>query len=178
VEAEALDQRRVAGRAGDRHRRECGVSARRPPSVMVSVVPAATATPAISAENAPPLEVRLDADAQQQVTVGTGQRRVEELGLRPRDTACAPVVERHRRPDLLEVDVLVRVDDREAPRVEARLQVRRGQRGGAAAVVPPVERGDHDRLAQRRARGVSQRRHPGRVPAQEPCVGCRPPHRV
>ena len=156
LQPELLDERRVGGRAGHgrgarvRHVGEQG--AERHDEVHADV-PGQTDHEV--GERAPAV-VRLDADEDHRVAVGSGDRRVVEGVLGPLDPARQPLVERHRRSHRLEVHERLRVDVREARRVPLLDEVAGGHGCGLSAVVPAAKRRDHHGASQRRAFGKAQ----------------------
>ena len=83
----------------------------------------------------------------------------EELVLGPQDATGPVVVELHHRPHRSEVVELLGVDVDECDGPPRLAEATHRLRGGLAGIVPPLERGDDDRLVQRRVTRPAERTH-------------------
>ena len=149
LEAEALDELRVARRAGHRRRarvRHVGEQrAERDDELDVEIAREVEH----ELREGLPAQARLDAEQQHDVAVGARDPSVVEGVLRPLDLPRHPLVERDVRPVRLEVDEALRIDVREPLGVPDAREVARGERRTLAAVVPAPEGCDQDGSLER-----------------------------
>src|SRR5215208_1453888 len=103
------------------------------------------------AGEAPPTQVRLDAEQQDSVALGARDPSMVEGGVGPVDLPRLAVDERYVRPRRLEVEEPFAVDLGEARGAPDAGEKSAGQRCTLAAVVPAAERADQDRPLERRA---------------------------
>ena len=156
LQAELLDERRIARGAGDRRR----------PRVRHVGEQRAEGDDELDAEilgerddelgEPAPAVVRLDAEEEHRVAVGTRYRACVEDVLRPFDVTREALVQRHERPRRLEVDEALGIDVGEARCTPAAREHAAGERCRLATVVPAPEGRDQDRAPKCRPRDDSQ----------------------
>jgi hypothetical protein len=142
LQAEALDQRLVGGHAGERDRaRVRDVGQQRAEGDDHLHAERLGEVDDLPAERAP-LHRGLRAAEQHEVARRARDERLVDLELRPLDTAREALDEAHARARGLVVDELLRVDHREARRVEAGAHEGQRRGGALAGVVPALEGAD------------------------------------
>ena len=128
--------------------RVCGVSDSSAPRLTTSRTSSARTTSSSSSQNAAPSHVGLDASHEDEVEFCARRSAERHPGRRPGDSPAHAIDQGHRRPVDLEVVVLVRFEFGQRARAPEKLQMLDCVRRGISGVIPSLERGHEDRVAQ------------------------------
>jgi len=150
LQLELLDQLRVGGESGDRHRQGVGDLGDERPHGDHHLGAERVGGGRDRLREGAPAQVGLGAVEQDEVAFGAGNSDGDQVVARPLDLARLALAEDDRRPRRLEVEVVLGVELGDRLGVEGVGDGAERRRGGPGGVVPAAKGADEDRRAQLR----------------------------